>query len=106
MIETKFSILGGGNLGSSIATGLVNHGVIHKDNLFLYDALEKQREILKDKGFHVAKDNSEAAEHADIILIAVKPYQLIEILKEIREEINASQQIIISCVEGEPDSEI
>ena len=100
MIEEKFSILGGGNLGSSIATGLKNYSVVHEDNLFLYDVLERQRNLLKEQGFQVADNNKEAVRNADIILIAVKPYQVIEILKEVNDELDPDRHIIISCSAG------
>jgi pyrroline-5-carboxylate reductase len=106
MIEEKFSILGGGNLGSSIASGLKNYSVVSEDNLLLYDISEKQRQALTEKGFRVAKNNKEATRKADIILIAVKPYQVIEILNEVKDELNPSRHIIISCSAGISSTEI
>jgi pyrroline-5-carboxylate reductase len=106
MIQEKVSILGAGNLGSSIATGLKEFSVVHEDNLLLYDVSEKQRNILKDKGFSLAASNQEATREADIILIAVKPYQVIEILQEVQEELDPSRHIIISCSAGISSTEM
>ncbi len=106
MIKEKFSILGGGNLGSSIAIGLKDYSVVHKDNLLLSDVLEKQRKYLKEQGFRVAENNREAVREADIILIAVKPYQVIEILKEIKDELDPKRHIIISSSAGISSTEM
>ena len=106
MTTEKFSILGGGNLGSSIATGLKNYEVVHPDNLLLHDASDRQKSHLKEQGFRVAGSNIEAAREADIILIAVKPYQVIEILEDIKDELDPERHIIISCSAGKPSSEI
>ncbi|MGM0532361.1 MAG: pyrroline-5-carboxylate reductase [Bacteroidota bacterium] len=106
MIEEKFSILGGGNLGSSIAIGLKDYSVVHKDNLLLYDVLEKQKKTLESQGFRVAKSNREAVREADIILIAVKPYQVIEILEEIKDELDPERHIIISSSAGISSTEM
>lgn len=95
------SILGGGNLGSSIATGLKKYHVVEAENLWLHDASEKQKTHLRTKGFQVASSNIEATEKAEIILIAVKPHQVLEILEEINTVLDPERHIVISCAAGQ-----
>src|SRR5690606_11777489 len=51
-------------------------------------------------GFHVGSDNREAVRESDIIVLAVQPQQITDLLEEIRSEIDAERHRIISVVSG------
>jgi pyrroline-5-carboxylate reductase len=92
----KIAILGGGNLGQSIAQGLLvnnyeaNNITITRNRIELLDNL-------KDKGVHICNDNLEAAKNAQLVIIAVKPYKITEILEEINPVIS-KDKILVSVV--------
>jgi pyrroline-5-carboxylate reductase len=92
----KISILGGGNLGKSIAQGLVendykaSHITITRNRIELLSNL-------KNKGINVSNDNIEAARNAQVIIIAVKPYKIHEILQEINSVVT-TDKILVSVV--------
>jgi pyrroline-5-carboxylate reductase len=93
------AIIGGGNIGLSIANGLLNSKLFPAGNIYI---TRKHIEFLKEyeaKGFKVTADNHEAVKNSSIIVIAVQPKQLDELLNEIKNEITQSH-IIISVVSG------
>jgi pyrroline-5-carboxylate reductase len=98
MKSVKITIIGGGNLGSSIATGLTEAGKNPSEITVSRRQLEKLAPLQK-KGIHVFTDNIKAIEKADIIILCVLPQKVNEVLDEISNSIQ-SQQLIISTVSG------
>ncbi len=99
MSKRKIAIIGGGNLGASIAEGL--------NKSHLYDSKDitvtrRKTELLKhlaDAGLQVHSDNLLAVKDADIIIVAVKPYNVEKILTEIKPGLH-SGQIVVSVATG------
>jgi pyrroline-5-carboxylate reductase len=54
----------------------------------------------KKRGFEISADNKQAVKDSEIIIVAVQPKQLDEVLKEISEVININKHIVISVVSG------
>jgi pyrroline-5-carboxylate reductase len=100
MNNQTFSIIGGGNMGTAIAEGLIKSGLFKPENLIVADIRNKHLTSLKDKGVHVISDNKEAAKKASIILLAVKPYHVKSVLEEIKSSIDPSRQILLSIAAG------
>ena len=99
MINKRFAIIGGGNLGSAIAEGLVKTELIRNDNITITRRKTHLICHLKEKGVRVISDNVDAVKGADIVLLVVKPYQLSDILMEIKPFITP-EMIIVSMVAG------
>ena len=92
----KVHIIGGGNLGVSIALGLSkfssdNQVTITRRNTSSILYLEKL-------GATVSTDNTYLIQEADIIILTIKPYQVDTVLNEILPVI--SNKIIASAVSG------
>lgn len=104
MKSYKITIIGGGNLGSSIATGLTDAGRKAADITITRRQTEKLNTLRK-KGIHVLSDNKKAIEKADIILLCVLPQKVNEILDEISKSVKKNQ-ILISTVSGITISQI
>jgi pyrroline-5-carboxylate reductase len=92
----KIHIIGGGNLGVSIALGLAkfsesNQVTITRRNTasILY---------LEQLGVTVSTDNKHNIQEADIIILTIKPYQVSTVLAEILPVI--SNKVIASAVSG------
>ncbi len=101
----KIAIIGGGNLGSAIAKGLK-----HVDNAFAGDIYVTRRRpqlihYLHDSGIKTGSDNIAAVKGADMVILAVKPYQLKEVLDEINPVFN-DQAILISLAAGVSSGEL
>ena len=94
----KIAIIGTGNLGLSIAKGLmVNNSIT---TLYL---TKRNPEALADwnkaKQVTVTSDNREAVKNSDILIFAVQPSQFEAILEEIKDLLN-EHHVIISTITG------
>jgi pyrroline-5-carboxylate reductase len=96
----KIAILGAGNIGLSIARGLKKSKLIDAQNIYLTRRNIGVINIYKDDGFMVTTNNVEAVENSDVILVAVQPQQLNELLSEIKDSLTPGKHIIISVVSG------
>ena len=96
----KIAILGGGNIGLSIAKGLQSSDLFDPKNIFITRRRTDLISELKENGFIVTSDNKEAVINSDIIIIAVQPQQLNELLSEISSDLNPEKHLIISVVSG------
>ncbi|MBQ9632447.1 MAG: pyrroline-5-carboxylate reductase [Lachnospiraceae bacterium] len=96
----KLGLIGCGNMGRAILQGVLSSDVVSREEVAVSVHSEESREALeKDFGCLVTVDNKMVAENAEMLLLAVKPYQLSDVLAQIRESIEADQ-IIISVIAG------
>ena len=96
----KIAIIGGGNLGTAIAKGLLlSNKYLPSDIIITRNKIERLTD-LKEKGVNVSKDNIFAVKNAQIIIIAVKPYKVVDILNEIGPCLNSDYHILASVATG------
>ncbi|NTV19609.1 MAG: NAD(P)-binding domain-containing protein, partial [Bacteroidales bacterium] len=103
---SKISILGGGNIGSSIARGLVQAKLFLPENIIITRRRTELLQSFSNDGYTVQSDNLSAVKNSEIIIIAVTPQQLNGLLAEIKPELNPDRHIIISIVTGASIKEI
>jgi pyrroline-5-carboxylate reductase len=101
----RIAILGAGNIGTSLAKGLIRSGLCGAGDIILTDKRESQLSLLRDSGFESTDDNKAAVNKADIIVVAVKPQQFSVLSEEIRESVSPGQ-IVVSTVTGVTHSDI
>jgi pyrroline-5-carboxylate reductase len=99
MINQKITIIGGGNLGSAIAFGLIKSEQISPSAITVTRRRINLLEQLKEEGVHITSNNVEASEGADVIILAIKPYQVLAIIDEIKPVLRP-EQLVISMVAG------
>ena len=95
----KIAIIGGGNLGSAIAAGLLKSNFCAAENINVTKRNIATLAWLQEKGINISTNNKEATVEADVIILAIKPFQIKEILEEIKSCIT-SNQLLISVVTG------
>jgi pyrroline-5-carboxylate reductase len=100
MSNNKIAIIGGGNLGASIAEGLIQSGFVKANQITLTKRNLQSIQHLADKGVTVTSNNSAAVKEAQYVILAVKPFQIKDILTEIKPSLKASQHTIISVATG------
>jgi pyrroline-5-carboxylate reductase len=105
MKNLKIAILGGGNLGTSLAKGLIVSKQISYKEIIITDKRESRLQQLKSLGFPVTGDNGEAVQKSRIIIMSVKPQQFSSLAQEIKHYLNA-EHILVSTVTGITHSEI
>lgn len=98
-MNQSIAIIGGGNLGTAIAEGLIKSGFIQPQSLTITRRNVAHLQFLKDKGVAVTSNNSEAVKDAGLVILAVKPFQIKEVLTDLAVALHP-QQILISVVTG------
>ncbi len=99
MENKNISIIGCGNIGTAIATGLVHSEKFSPSQFYLTRRKPEHLENLKNSGYNVTSDNQYAIDKCDIIILAVEPQQLEPLLEDIGNSIK-SNQMVISVVSG------
>ena len=105
MKNKKIAIIGVGNMGSAIAVGLIKSGFMKPTDIYATDKRESSLDKMKDLGVIVGSENLDAVKGADVVLLAVKPYHIAQVIDEIKSELNPSK-ILISIVAGVGMAEI
>ena len=96
--NTKISIIGAGNIGTSIVNGLLRSGKINPGNLWLTRRNTSLLEKFQEKGLHTTSNNQEAVENSEIIIVAVLPKQLEAVLKGLATSLDPTRHILVSVV--------
>nr|WP_297161547.1 pyrroline-5-carboxylate reductase [uncultured Dysgonomonas sp.] len=96
----KITIIGGGNMGGAIASGISSGTIFTPQNITVIDRNQKNIDALVKKTNinGVINDYSSLSE-ADIIVLAIKPWMIEEVLNKYTKSFN-SKQIIISIAAG------
>ena len=98
-MSKKIAVIGGGNLGSAIVEGILNSGFSQAEDITVTKRNVATLSALKGKGVHVTSDNNSAVKQADIIILAIKPFQTKDVLESVARDLNPGQ-ILISVVTG------
>lgn len=95
----KVAIIGAGNMGGAIARGLAHGHYIEGREITVSNPSSEKLERLKTEFplIHTTHSNKEAAADADIVIVAVKPYKVAEVLKPLRLR---QPQILVSVAAG------
>ncbi len=96
----NIAIIGAGNLGLSIAKGLLNSKLIDNANLVLTEKNGARLEALIEEGYNAITDNVEAVQQSDLIMLVVKPWQIEGLLEELKTVKSLEEKAIVSCVTG------
>lgn len=96
---SKITIIGSGNIGFSLAKGLVKSGQYAAGDITLtrrnIAALKEEANL----GFRTSDQNAAAVADADMLVLAILPQQLKKVLEEIKDALKPGQ-IIVSVVSG------
>lgn len=96
----KIAIIGGGNLGTAIAEGLLKSGFSKASELTVTKRNLTTLSSLKAKGVKTLSDNNKAVQTSDIVILAIKPFQVKDVLVSIAKDLSPSKHILISVVTG------
>jgi pyrroline-5-carboxylate reductase len=92
------AVLGTGKLGGAILRGWVQAGRFAPEAIALPERASG-RALAAELGARVAGSNAETVAGADIVLLAVKPYQLVSVLTEVRSQLSP-HCLIVSVAAG------
>jgi pyrroline-5-carboxylate reductase len=92
--DKKITIIGGGNLGGAIAEGLIESHAIPASQIYVTRRHVDKLSHLAELGIQTGNNNLEAIKDAHIILLAVKPYHIEKVIKQIRGGMSDNQCLV------------
>lgn len=95
----RLTIIGSGNIGFSLAKGLVKSGQYRAEDITLTRRTLASLEAEQALGFAVSLDNREAIQQADVIVLAVLPQQIRKVMEDIADAVQQNQ-IVVSVASG------
>lgn len=99
MENRKIAIIGAGNLGLSIANGLVKKKLAEAHEITLTRRTIEGLQFMLDRGFNATNENTAAVANAQLILLCVLPGQISGVLEEINPVLKPDQ-VLISVITG------
>ena len=95
----QIGMIGTGNMGSAILRGIVDADYVKPSQLIVFDVSKRRmREISEDiPGLKTAMDCRDVAENADLIILAVKPLYMQEVINELRPAIHGKAVLSIAA---------
>ena len=78
--STRIAVLGAGNIGGAIARGLAASGLMAPDRIMLTRRSEAGLKAFRTAGFRTSTSNAEALGACGLIILAVTPQQLNDLL--------------------------
>ncbi|MCF8257155.1 MAG: pyrroline-5-carboxylate reductase [Flavobacteriales bacterium] len=100
MNDQRIAIIGCGNLGQAIAHGLIASGTVAAANITATRRNLRSLAALAELGVQVTSDNRNAVAGADMVILAVKPFNVAPMLQEIGPLLDPSRQMLISLATG------
>lgn len=100
MKNSRIAIIGGGNLGAAMAEGLIKSKFVAPKEITVTRRNVEALQHLQKMGTHVTSDNAAAIGSSDVIIVALKPYNVKEVLEGLKHHFEPSRHIIISVVTG------
>jgi pyrroline-5-carboxylate reductase len=100
MKNKKIAIIGCGNLGLSILNGLLAQESIVPSNIIVTRKNVNALAHLKETGIKISDNNEMAVNESEIIIVALKPYNILEVLKELSSLFVPSKHVLVSLATG------
>ena len=96
----KIAFIGGGNMGEAMLSRILERKLSTREAIFVSDASEPRRLYLE-KIYHVNTTNSNrsAAAVSEVILLAIKPQNLTQVMVELKGQLKPSQ-LVLSIIAG------
>ena len=102
----KIGFIGGGNMAEAIIKGMLSSSTISGSNIFVSEPNKsRQTFLISEYKIKVMKDNLDLVKKTDVLIVAVKPQIIRQVLKDVAEHITA-QKLVISVAAGVPISQI
>ena len=96
----NIAIIGGGNLGQSIALGLIEAEAHKPKDIWVTRRYIENLDGIAEKGINVSSDNLLAVQKADIVILCVKPKRAEKVLTELKQSLDPEKHVLVSVVTG------
>ncbi|MBT3047274.1 MAG: pyrroline-5-carboxylate reductase [gamma proteobacterium symbiont of Ctena orbiculata] len=104
MSNNNITFIGGGNMATSLISGLIADGY-DKASITVSDPdTDKLANLAARCGVHTQTDNSTAISGADVVVLAIKPQVLKQVAQALAPSIQQARPLVISIVAGVRES--
>jgi pyrroline-5-carboxylate reductase len=95
LAKTKIAVIGAGKLGEALIAGMMDAGIVKKDQFIATAAHRERLDLIQKKlGVKVTLSNGEAVRKAQLVLLCVKPQVVEEVLRQIADDMTSSHVLI------------
>lgn len=103
MLENKtVGFIGSGNMGEALISGLLVSGQSRPERIICSDVRQDRLDEIQSRfGIQVTTDNNRVVEKSDIVILAVKPQIMAEVINEVAAGLDMTK-VIISIAAGVP----
>ncbi len=100
MRQQTIGFVGGGNMATALISGLIDDGYAPQ-NIWVSD-LDKQKlnVLAKQFGLNITSDNQHVVEHAQVLVLSVKPQTMRQVAEEISQPVLRLKPVIVSIAAG------
>lgn len=99
----RIGFLGAGKMATALAKGFLNAGLVHKKALFASDLIAASRDAFsRETGASVSASNRDVVTQATVVILAVKPDQIPEVLTEVGGQLEPARHLLVSIAAGVP----
>ena len=96
----KVAFIGGGAMGEAMLSAILDNGLCAPEDISVSDISESRRQHLKQKyAVNVTARNTQAAKTGEIVILAIKPQNLIEVMSELNGHLQPAQ-LALSIIAG------
>jgi len=99
-MDKKIAIIGCGNLGQAILKGLIDEKKINAKHIIATKRNTKALDQFQQYGIQISNDNAYAIQESEIIIVALKPHNILNILNDLKENFNPEKHILVSLATG------
>jgi pyrroline-5-carboxylate reductase len=104
MNDTTLTFIGGGNMACSLVGGLIADGWDPARIRVADTSTQRLEQLSQQFSITTTSSNREAAEHADVIVLAVKPQIIRSVARELADIVSQQRPLVISIAAGIPAS--
>jgi pyrroline-5-carboxylate reductase len=104
--DNRLVLIGGGNMGEAILKGLIAAQLVKPRQVTVTDVIEARLTYLRETyAVQALTDNAKGAKQADLIILAVKPQDIVPTIEGIAPAVH-DHQVLISIAAGVPTAKI
>ncbi|MCL2081276.1 MAG: pyrroline-5-carboxylate reductase [Oscillospiraceae bacterium] len=100
----KLGVIGLGRMGAGIVKAVIDRKMLNPEDIIAFDVNRHHCERTAERGVYIASSNVKVAQNAPLILLAVKPQRIDDVLVEI--QAHSADTCFISILAGIPSGYI
>ena len=106
MSNSKIAFIGGGNMARSLIGGMIATGISNQNISVSEPRADLRKTLNEDFGVNASEENAPVAKGADVVVLAVKPQILQEVVTPLGSLVAEARPLLISVAAGVTSSSI